>query len=186
MISFSPFWLVVSFLVVPLVSSLATAPNGKTTTKATITTQPISLGLPVCVYHQVDIPTTAEGPPRQAVSVEDLTPTLLELLANSNMQHGTITVISRHTTTAITINERESRLAQDMADYFLKLAPPDERSESEVAQRGIRYKHNMISIIDPPRKPNINVAWTMGGMSPSRTCCKHGEIRNPSMLILIC
>ncbi|KAG7358497.1 secondary thiamine-phosphate synthase enzyme [Nitzschia inconspicua] len=143
-LSFSPFWLVVSFLVVPLVSSLATAPNGKTTTKATITTQPISLGLPVCVYHQVDIPTTAEGPPRQAVSVEDLTPTLLELLANSNMQHGTITVISRHTTTAITINERESRLAQDMADYFLKLAPPDERSESEVAQHGIRYKHNDI------------------------------------------
>jgi thiamine phosphate synthase YjbQ (UPF0047 family) len=135
-------FLLVSFLLIYSVASLA-SPNGKTAV-STFTAQPTSLGSPVCIYHQVDIPTTANGPPRQAISVEDLTPTLLELLEDSKMQHGTITVISRHTTTAITINERESRLAQDMADYFLKLAPPDERSESAVAQKGTRYKHNDI------------------------------------------
>lgn len=102
------------------------------------------LGDPICDYHQVTIQTTQEGPPRQAISVEDLTPTIVELLEQSGMKHGVVNIISRHTTTAITINERESRLAQDMADYFLKLAPPDERSSSEVSQEGVRYKHNDI------------------------------------------
>jgi thiamine phosphate synthase YjbQ (UPF0047 family) len=123
--------------------SMVMSPNGKSVIKPTIST----LGVPVCVYHQVDVPTSLEGPPRQAISVEDLTPILLELLEESKMQHGTVTVISRHTTTAITINEQESRLAQDMAEYFLELAPPDERSVSKgstPANTNIRYKHNDI------------------------------------------
>lgn len=102
------------------------------------------MGTPVCSYHQVTIPTTKEGPPRQAISVEDLTPTIQDLLVQSGMKQGVITVISRHTTTAVTINEREHRLAQDMDEYFLSLAPPDERSSSPKAQSGVRYKHNDI------------------------------------------
>ncbi len=63
------------------------------------------------------------------------------------MTHGSINILSRHTTTALTINERESRLAQDMEEYFLSLAPPDERSSaSESAKQGIRYKHNDIDL----------------------------------------
>ena len=100
------------------------------------------LGPPICEYLQVDIPTSQEGPPRQAISVEDLTPILRSKLAASGMRQGTVTVISRHTTTAITINERESRLAQDMAEYFLQMVPPDERSA--VGVHGVRYKHNDI------------------------------------------
>jgi thiamine phosphate synthase YjbQ (UPF0047 family) len=99
---------------------------------------------PICDYHQIDIPTSLSGPPRQAVSVEDLTPMLHDLIKNAGLQSGTVTVISRHTTTAITINERESRLARDMADLFLRLAPPDERSESVSAHPGTRYQHNDI------------------------------------------
>lgn len=102
------------------------------------------LGKPVCKYHQVDIPTTQSGPPRQAISVEDLTPKLNSLLVESGMKNGVVNVISRHTTTAITINERESRLAQDMETYFLGLAPPDERSSAEAAEKGTRYFHNDI------------------------------------------
>jgi len=60
------------------------------------------------------------------------------------MRSGVINVISRHTTTAITINERESRLAEDMAEYFLSLAPPDERSSAATAKEGTRYYHNDI------------------------------------------
>lgn len=48
------------------------------------------------------------------------------------MQQGAIHVISRHTTTAITINESELRLARDMEEYFLALVPPDERSGAVV------------------------------------------------------
>lgn len=109
-------------------------PNAETT----------SLGNPVCEYKQLTVPTTSEGPPRQEISVEDLTPMINQNLAASGMKHGTVTVISRHTTTAITINERESRLAKDMAKYFKDLAPIDERSEAEEARAGVTYFHNDI------------------------------------------
>jgi thiamine phosphate synthase YjbQ (UPF0047 family) len=66
--------------------------------------------------------------PQQSVSVTDLTPQIRTALTDSKMQHGTVTVISLHTTTAITINEWENRLARDMAKFFLDLAPPDDRS----------------------------------------------------------
>uniref|UniRef100_A0A7S2EWM7 Secondary thiamine-phosphate synthase enzyme n=1 Tax=Trieres chinensis TaxID=1514140 RepID=A0A7S2EWM7_TRICV len=99
---------------------------------------------PICAYHQVTIPTSQPGPPRQKISVEDLTPTINSLLAESGMRNGVVNVISRHTTTAITINEWESRLARDVEEYLLKLAPPDERSSAETAREGVRYLHNDI------------------------------------------
>jgi thiamine phosphate synthase YjbQ (UPF0047 family) len=109
------------------------------------------LGAPICEYHQVSIPTSQKGvPPKQAISVEDLTPYILDLLTASGMQQGAVHVISRHTTTAITINERESRLARDMEEYFLSLAPPDARSAAVTAAStnsgaaGRRYYHNDI------------------------------------------
>jgi thiamine phosphate synthase YjbQ (UPF0047 family) len=159
----------VLLLHVPQTDSLAMSPIDKTIIKAT-TTQTINLGVPVCIYHQVDVPTTSEGPPRQAISVEDLTPTLLGLLEESKMQHGTITVISRHTTTAITINERESRLAQDMADYFMELAPPDERSSSAAAKANVSYKHNDIN-----QRPESESEW--------QRCLDNGwDISKPDIL----
>ncbi len=102
------------------------------------------LGSPICEYHEIKIPTSQPGPPRQALTVEDLTPTLQKLLETSGMRQGVIHVISSHTTTAITINERESRLAQDMEQYFLKLVPPDERSAAAMAS--VRYFHNDIHL----------------------------------------
>lgn len=112
--------------------------------KESVSSTRTALGSPICDYHQVTIPTSQDGPPRQRISVEDLTPTLNDLLSDSGMKNGVINVISRHTTTAITINERESRLAQDMEQYFLELAPPDERSSAESAKAGVRYFHNDI------------------------------------------
>lgn len=103
-----------------------------------------TLNDPICDYQQVTIPTSQSGPPRQKISVEDLTFTINDMLKESGMQQGVINVISRHTTTAITINEREKRLAEDMEEYFLQLAPPDERSSSAAKQGGVRYFHNDI------------------------------------------
>lgn len=103
-----------------------------------------SFNSPICSYFEVKIPTSKEGPPTQSISVEDLTPTIKSILSNSGMKNGSLTVISRHTTTALTINERESRLAQDMEKYFLALAPPDERSLSPNSVKGVTYFHNDI------------------------------------------
>ena len=109
-----------------------------------VSTTSLFLGEPICDYQQVTIPTSSEGPPRQKISVEDLTPIVVDLLEKSGMKNGVVTVISRHTTTALCINERESRLASDMEEYFLGLAPPDERSSAETAKKGVRYYHNDI------------------------------------------
>ena len=106
-----------------------------------------SLGKPICTYQTITIQPSGmnEGEqPCQAVSVEDLTPQLNTFLSSSGMQNGVIHVISRHTTTAITINERESRLAQDVEDFFLTICPPDERSSSDKKVEGVRYLHNDI------------------------------------------
>jgi thiamine phosphate synthase YjbQ (UPF0047 family) len=62
------------------------------------------------------------------------------------MKHGLVTVISRHTTTSLTINEWESRLADDIADSLLQLVPPDERSISPASLKGVKYKHNDIEL----------------------------------------
>ncbi|KAL7434592.1 hypothetical protein ACHAXH_009216 [Discostella pseudostelligera] len=108
--------------------------------------------MPICTYQTITIHPSGmnddnngnDSTPRQAVSVEDLTPHLQSILASSGMQNGVIHVISQHTTTAITINERESRLAQDIANYFLNICPPDERSSSGKKVQGVRYLHNDI------------------------------------------
>lgn len=106
-----------------------------------------ALGKPICTYQTVTIRPSGMNdgePPRQAVSVEDLTPRLESFLSSNGMRNGVVHVISRHTTTAITINERESRLARDVEEFFLKSCPPDERSSSERRVRGVRYLHNDI------------------------------------------
>jgi thiamine phosphate synthase YjbQ (UPF0047 family) len=97
---------------------------------------------------------------KDSIVIHDLTPTLQQLLLQSKILHGTLTVTSLHTTTSIVINEYESRLQQDMVDYFLKLAPPDDRWSSSNSPHGdndsfdekdetstsIRYLHNDIHL----------------------------------------
>ncbi|EKX35539.1 hypothetical protein GUITHDRAFT_79753, partial [Guillardia theta CCMP2712] len=69
------------------------------------------------------------------ISVWDITPEIKELIKTSGMKNGFVNVISRHTTTAVMINEYESRLIKDLKDYFLKIAPPD-----------AKYLHNEIHL----------------------------------------
>ncbi|KAL3808494.1 hypothetical protein ACHAXA_009819 [Cyclostephanos tholiformis] len=103
--------------------------------------------MPICTYRTIsvipnDVASCPDNVPRQAVSVEDLTPRLRTILADSRMSDGVLHVLSMHTTTAIAINEYEARLARDVANYFLDICPPDERSSSERRRAGVRYLHN--------------------------------------------
>lgn len=131
------------------------------------------IGKPICIYKTITIEPTgmnAGEQPRQAVSVEDLTPDIRTFLSSSNMRNGVIHVISRHTTTAITINERESRLAQDVEKFFLKICPPDERSSSKDRVSGTRYMHN-----DIDRRPD--------GEEEAQRCRENGwDIDDPEIL----
>jgi len=54
-----------------------------------------------------------------------------------------VNIISRHTTTALAINEYEPRLLDDLRSFFKEIAPPDKP-----------YKHNDIHLRDcPPDEP---------------------------------
>lgn len=65
------------------------------------------------------------------------------MLAQCGMWSGFVTVTSRHTTTAITINENEPRLIEDLRRFLGELAP---------AGRG--YLHDDIHLRDcPPDEP---------------------------------
>jgi secondary thiamine-phosphate synthase enzyme len=90
-----------------------------------------------CDYHTVKLDT---GP---GIYLVNITTTLSQLLAQSGMRDGFLTLTSRHTTTAITINEDEVRLREDVRNFFARLAPPDGR-----------YLHNDIRLRDcPPDEP---------------------------------
>lgn len=98
--------------------------------------------------------TTTAAAAATTIVVHDITALVQERLESSGMQQGVIHVLSRHTTTAITVNERETRLARDMQNFFLALVPPDERlvtattTSSTTPSRGTtpptswRYQHN--------------------------------------------
>lgn len=53
----------------------------------------------------------------------DLTEHIDAAVAKSGVRNGVVHVLSRHTTTAVTINENEARLMDDARMYFAKLAP---------------------------------------------------------------
>ena len=77
------------------------------------------------------------------IALHDITPQIRDLVAESGIGSGFLTLTSRHTTTAITINENEERLLEDVRRFFTELAPPGEA-----------YLHNDIHLRDcPPEEP---------------------------------
>lgn len=79
----------------------------------------------------------------QGIALHDLTPELREAIAASGIRNGFVTITSQHTTTAVTINENEPRLIEDVKAFLTRLIPP-----------GDRYLHNDIHLRDcPPDEP---------------------------------
>jgi thiamine phosphate synthase YjbQ (UPF0047 family) len=117
-----------------------------------------------------DAAAAAELQPRQDITTTDLTPALRQILRESGLLYGTVTVVSRHTTTSLVINERESRLAQDLRDFLLRLAPIDERSVHPLRQFGVRYRHN-----DLDSRPDSGEEF--------QRCLDNGwDVRDPNVL----
>ncbi|MDH5302241.1 MAG: secondary thiamine-phosphate synthase enzyme YjbQ [Gammaproteobacteria bacterium] len=102
------------------------------------------------------------------LSIHNLMPAIKQHLAQSGIQNGVVTVCSRHTTTAITINEDESRLRDDIAAFFAKLVPASDR-----------YLHNDIHLRDcPPDEPenaHSHLIAMLLGSSESIPLC-NGEL----------
>lgn len=58
------------------------------------------------------------------ISVWDVTPDIRKAVEEAGIKEGFVNVINQHTTTAVTINEYESRLVDDVRQFLLRLAPP--------------------------------------------------------------
>lgn len=71
----------------------------------------------VATYEELQIPTLL------GIHMVDITPDIRRIVAASGIQSGVVTILSKHTTTAITINEMEGRLVDDTRQFLLKLVP---------------------------------------------------------------
>jgi secondary thiamine-phosphate synthase enzyme len=77
------------------------------------------------------------------ISLCDITPQVETVIDKSGIINGFVLVNSRHTTTAIIINENEPRLLEDIGRFFTQLVPRDSE-----------YLHNDIQRRDcPPDEP---------------------------------
>lgn len=77
----------------------------------------------------------------------DLTDEVIELVARSGVRNGMVNVQTRHTTTAIIVNEHEPLLLEDLKQTLERIAP-----------RAGQYRHNDFTIrthnMTPDEKPN--------------------------------
>ena len=77
---------------------------------------------------------------KENIEVVDVTPLINESLREAGITDGLVVITSRHTTTALFINEYEQRLVHDVKEFFQSLVPADNR-----------YLHNDIHLRDCPQ-----------------------------------
>jgi secondary thiamine-phosphate synthase enzyme len=81
----------------------------------------------------------------QGICIRNITPQIVKILEATAFKTGQVLVFSRHTTTALAINENEERLLEDIKRHLGKLAPESEK-----------YLHNDLHLRDVPPDEPIN------------------------------
>jgi secondary thiamine-phosphate synthase enzyme len=71
------------------------------------------------VIDHLDLATTAP------IQIIDITSQVRDCVRAAGLTHGLVTLISRHTTARVNLNEREERLQQDMVTFLKRLVPRD-------------------------------------------------------------
>jgi secondary thiamine-phosphate synthase enzyme len=86
------------------------------------------------------------------IQIYDVTPQIQDFVTTTALYHGQVLVFSRHTTTALAINEYEPRLLEDIKVYLNALAP-----EGALVLGNVRhaYRHNDLHLRPhiPPDEP---------------------------------
>lgn len=78
-----------------------------------------------------------------SIDILDVTEKIQAFIHENNIRSGQALIFSRHTTTALTINEYEERLLTDIKTYLRKLAPATDK-----------YLHNDLHLrVVPPDEP---------------------------------
>lgn len=88
----------------------------------------------MAIVHQVH-----ELDTDQEIGIYDLTPQIQGFVDASSVQNGQVLICSRHTTTALAINEFEERLIEDIKVFLRQLAPANQP-----------YLHNDLHLRDVP------------------------------------
>nr|WP_208341387.1 secondary thiamine-phosphate synthase enzyme YjbQ [Aetokthonos hydrillicola]MBO3461465.1 YjbQ family protein [Aetokthonos hydrillicola CCALA 1050]MBW4584896.1 secondary thiamine-phosphate synthase enzyme YjbQ [Aetokthonos hydrillicola CCALA 1050]MDR9898072.1 secondary thiamine-phosphate synthase enzyme YjbQ [Aetokthonos hydrillicola Thurmond2011] len=79
----------------------------------------------------------------ESINIYNITPQIQDLIDSTAIKNGQVLVFSRHTTTALAINENEERLLEDVKVFLRKLAP-----------ESASYLHNDLHLrIVPPDEP---------------------------------
>ncbi|WP_414618874.1 secondary thiamine-phosphate synthase enzyme YjbQ [Calothrix sp. CCY 0018] len=80
----------------------------------------------------------------KGINIHNITLQIEKLISSTEIKNGQVLIFSRHTTTALTINENESRLLQDVKIFLQKLAPESDK-----------YLHNDLDLREniPPDEP---------------------------------
>lgn len=90
----------------------------------------------------------------EGMNLHNLDRVIHEQLQQSGIDNGFLIVTSRHTTTALTINEDEERLLEDINTFFSRLVPAKNK-----------YLHNDIHLRDcPPDEPENAHSHLVGMM----------------------
>ncbi|MCL1463421.1 secondary thiamine-phosphate synthase enzyme YjbQ [Argonema galeatum] len=63
----------------------------------------------------------------KGIGIYNITPEIEKLLQVNSIKNGQVLVFSRHTTTALAINENEERLLEDVKVHLGKLAPESDK-----------------------------------------------------------
>ena len=90
-------------------------------------------------------PKTINIATESGINIYNVTPQIKEVISDSGIENGQVIIFSRHTTTALAINENEERLLMDIKTYLKKLAPPEDK-----------YLHNDLHLRDVPPDEPIN------------------------------
>jgi len=72
-------------------------------------------------YHLTTIACKTDQP----IDIIDITDEVRAALEATGLKQGTVTLLSRHTTACININEREEQLKQDMTTFLKRFIPKD-------------------------------------------------------------
>ncbi len=93
----------------------------------------------MAIFHKIIEIKTNTG-----INIHNITPQIQDLITSTPIQNGQTLIFSRHTTTALAINEYEERLLEDIQVYLRKLAPESDR-----------YLHNDLHLRPniPPNEP---------------------------------
>ncbi len=81
----------------------------------------------------------------QKINIYNITPHINDFVASTSIKNGQVLVFSRHTTTALAINENEERLLEDIKVFLQKLAPESDR-----------YLHNDLHLRVVPEDEPMN------------------------------